>query len=94
MLSADQTSSAMTSTQGNYKSWKPKCYACDQSGHFRHDFPKRREHSSSGADCKARTAEEKSSEQTIKEDKSDSETLDTVEAFTASISSAPNQMDK
>ena len=28
------------------------------------------------------------------EDKSDSETSDTVEAFTASISSAPHQMDK
>ena len=42
----------------------------------------------------ARNAEEKSSEKTVAEDKSDSETSDTVEAFTASISYAPHQMDK
>ena len=42
----------------------------------------------------ARNAEEKSSEETVAEDKLDSETSDTVEAFTASIRSAPHQMDK
>ena len=67
---------------------------CGQPGHFRRDCPRRKEHSNPGTDHKARTAGEKCSKSTIGEDKSDSETSDTVEAFTASTSSAPHQMDK
>ena len=93
-LSVKQTSSTVISLQRNYKPWKPKYYVCGQPDHFRHNCSKRREHSSPEGGHKARTAGEKCLGPAMTKDKSDSEMLDTVEAFTASISLALHQMDK
>ena len=86
-LLEDQTS-AMVSSQGNQKAWKPRCFICGHPGHFRRDCPKRKDNSGTGH--KAKTAEEKCP----RSDTSDSEVSDSVEAFTASVGSATTQMDK
>ena len=38
-LSGEQTTSAMVSSQGNHKPWKPRCYMCGQLSHFQRDCP-------------------------------------------------------
>ena len=84
----EQTSSAMVIAQGNQKPWKPRCYFCGQPGHLQCKCPKRRDYSSPEAVHKAKTAEEKCPKSNTINDNSDSETADSVEAFTASVSSA------
>ena len=92
-LPGEQTTSAMVSSQGNHKSWKPRCYMCGQLGHFRCDCPNRKEHNNPGTDHKARTAEVKCHKSKTAEDYSDNEMMESVEAFTASVDSTC-QMDK
>ena len=66
---------------------------CGQLGHFRRDCPNRKEPNNPGTDHKARTAEVKCYKSKSVGENSDSEMMESVEAFTASVDSTC-QMDK
>ena len=84
-ITGDASSSAMVGAQGS-RPWKLRCYFCGQSSHFRWDCPKRKEHATITPQHKGYS--------TIDDSTFDSESLDNVGAFAASVGSTSRQMDE